>query len=229
MTARTPTYLKAHFENGDIPVGTDYEDVFDSYLNIAQATSSEQQVFGPLKVPDLTATRVSAVAGFFTSLQAAEFGIQTVSATNINAVNLTATNGTFVSASTSNFSATLVSASTLNAVTVTAGTLYVASAQFLGASDVSAVGSTQASGFLLDAPISFVTYADSGNISVRLPTSIRGKTQTVVNASTTTIRIFPAVSARFLVTAFNASLNIPADRVATVYHKGDDRYGIQIA
>ncbi len=204
MTARTPAYLKTHFENGDIPVQTDYEDVFDSYLNIAAATTTEQTIFGPIKViGQITATNVSAQSFTFTSIQATD-----ATFTNLTAVSANITG--------------------LNVSTVSAGTGYIATTLLLGSADVSAVGSTQAQGAVIAAPVTFVTYANLGDVSVTLPASIRGKVQTVINAASTTIKIFPAVSARFLVTAVNTSLNIPADKVATVYHKGDDRYGIQI-
>lgn len=210
MTAQTPTYLKAHFENGDIPNQTDYGDVFDSFLNIAAATTTEQTIYGPLKVlGQITATNVSAQAFTFTSIQATD---------------ATFTNLTAVSANISN-----LQASTVSAATVSANNLYVQAGLFLGTANVSAVGSTQAQAATLTAPVSFVIYADLGDVSVKLGTSTQGKVQTVINATTTVIRIFPAVSARFLTTAVNTSINIPADKVATVYHKGDDRYGIQIA
>lgn len=234
MTARTPTYLKARFENNDIPQGTDYEDVFDSYLNIAAATSSEQTIYGPLKVMgQITATNVSAQNFSFTSVQATDASFTNLTAVSANitraiGTDLVYTNAAITSANVTNLNTTTVSASSINVATVTADTTYTRTSLFIGAADVSAVGSTQAQAPVLTNPLTFVIYANLGDVGVKLGTSVRGQVQTVVNATTTVIRIFPAVSARFLVTAVNTSLNIPADRVATIYHKGDDRYGIQI-
>lgn len=205
MTAQTPAYLKARFENGDVPVAADYEDVFDSYVNVA--TSAEQTLLGNIRTVGQFVGDVSA-----------------------NRVTTSALTATIVSASTVTtdlVKATTVSANTLNASTVSAGSLYVNSI-FAGALNVSAVSTTQASAVVLNSAVSFVIFADNTDNSVRLPSSVRGTVQSIINASTTAIKIFPAVSARFLVTAFNASLTIQADRVATIYHQGDDRYGIQV-
>lgn len=59
MTAQTRTYLKGRFETNDIPTGTDYEDLIDSFVNL-QATAS-QTLTGSLVVAGLDTTRVSAV------------------------------------------------------------------------------------------------------------------------------------------------------------------------
>lgn len=206
MTAQTPAYLKARFENGDIPQATDYEDVFDSFLNLA--TSAEQSLPGNVRttgqfVGDVSASRVNASA--MTAVVASAGAIYADSA-----------------------SITAVSASTINATSVTAGTSYTVSADMLRAVNVSAVATTQAGALLVESPLTFVTFADNNNNSVRLGSSVRGVRQTIVNATTTALKIFPAVSARFLVTAVNASLTIQADRVATIYHQGDDRYGVQV-
>lgn len=191
MTARTPAYLKSVFEQGDIPQGTDYEDVFDSYLNVE--TSAQQTVAG----------RVS----FTNQVYSSEINSALVSATSVIA--------------------SFASAQTINTGFLTAGVATV-SAKYLSTQDVSANTTVQATATILGAAVSFAIYANGQHNSFRLPASEIGRVQTLVNASTTTIKIFPAVSARFLVTAVNASLNILADRVATIYHKGDDRYGIQI-
>lgn len=197
MTARTPAYLKARFEQGDVPNGTDYEDVFDSYINIV--TSAEQSIDSNLRTTK-------------------KFIAATVSATGLT---------------TNTIQATAVSAGTLYSdtsklTTVSAINFYTDSILQSASLDVSANSTTQALATTLTAGLSFITFANGGNDAVKLGTSQRGLTQFVVNAASTTLRIYPAVSGRFLVTAVNASLNIPADKCATIFHKGDDRYGIQI-
>jgi hypothetical protein len=227
MTAQTPAYLKSRFENGDIPAASDYEDVFDSFVNVA--TSSIQTLVGGLvstnfiQVSELNASLVSAasVNASFVSAQtvnASFISCGTVSAATVSAGSLYATNAIFITAS----------ANALNADTVSAGNVYIVSAAFYGSIDVSAVATTQAGALLVDRPTAFVIFADGNNNSIRLPTSTRGRVQNIVNATTTVLKIFPAVSGRFLVTAVNASLSIQADRCATIFHQGNDRYGIQI-
>jgi hypothetical protein len=212
MTAQTPAYLKARFENGDVPVAADYEDVFDSYLNVA--TSGVQTLVGGLVSTNF--------------IQASEINSPYVSAASVIAsfVSAQTINAGFITCST--VSAATVSANSITVNTVSANTVYVASAMQFGCVNVSAVATTQAGAILVDAPMSFVIFADGNNNSVILPASVRGREQKIINASSTVIKIFPAVSGRFLVTAVNASLSIGADRCATVFHQGNDRYGILV-
>lgn len=202
MTARTPTYLKARYEQGDIPQGTDYEDVFDSYLNVA--VSAEQTIDSNLKTTkELIASVVSAV---------------TVNATTLNASTI---NGAIVSATS------LLSPSA-NLASVSADNINVSGSVIFGTLDVSALATTQAGAVTLTGTRSFIIFGDGNNNAVKLPSSVRGREQQIINASTTTIKIYPAVSGRFLVTAVNAPLNLLADKTAIIFHKGDDRYGIVI-
>lgn len=203
MTARTPAYLKARFEQGDIPQGTDYEDVFDSYLNVA--TSAVQTLTGGLYAPEFSTPLVSA------------------SVVRAGSINITGS-ASYVHVEAQRL---VASAASITAA-ISAASGYFNNFYLAAAADVSAVATTQAGALTISAPANFVIFADGNNNAVKLPASDRGKIQYVINASTTTIKIFPATSGRFLVTAVNASLNIPADKVATVIHKGDDRYGIQI-
>lgn len=207
MTARTPTYLKGRYEQGDIPQGTDYEDLFDSYVNVA--TSAEQTMSGNLKINgELIATTVS--AGSFVT-------------TNVSATNIY---GSF--ANIASISGVTGNITNLTSSTVTADSINVSGKVIFGSFDVSALATTQASAVLINGTTNFVIFANGNNLAVRLPDSERGRQQYVINAASTTIKIFPAVSGRFLVTAVNASLNIPADKTALVFHKGDGRYGIVV-
>lgn len=54
MTQRSVTYLKGRFEEGDIPSGTDYADLIDSFVNLE--ASAEQTMSGKLSVPNLNVT-----------------------------------------------------------------------------------------------------------------------------------------------------------------------------
>lgn len=197
MTARTPTYLKSRFEQNDIPQGTDYEDLIDSFINIA--TSASQAITGPIN--------------FTNQLDSAAIYASFVSAASIN---------------TSFIEVTTASAAFVRANAVSADSLNVSGNVIFGSFDVSAVATTQASAALVNGTTNFVIFANGNDQSVRLPPSTRGRQQYIVNAASTTIRIFPAVSGRFLVTAVNAPLNLPADRIAFVIHQGNDRYGVVI-
>lgn len=58
MTAQTRAVNKGRFEQGDTPQGSDYADVIDSYLSIAD--TSAQSISSDLTVPALVATSVNA-------------------------------------------------------------------------------------------------------------------------------------------------------------------------
>lgn len=102
MTARTPTYLKGRFENGDTPSGTDFEDLVDSFIPVL--SSGKITINNPVEVSgDFTAQRVWA---------------DTI---NASAFNVNVFNAAVVSASTMNaniMNAQYVSASSINGITI---------------------------------------------------------------------------------------------------------------
>lgn len=58
MTTFNKTSLQALFEQGDIPTGTNYSDLIDSCVNVAE--TSAQSMAGPLNPTELITPRVSA-------------------------------------------------------------------------------------------------------------------------------------------------------------------------
>lgn len=232
MTARTPAYLKGRFEQGDVPVGADYEDLMDSFVNFA--TSAEQTLDSNLKTTKklvaatVSATSITAASATFTNLITPTLNASTVSAASLTANNAninTVSAGTLTAAT---LNVTTASAAVLRANTVSADSINVSGNVIFGSFDISAVSTTQASAVVLNGTTNFIIYADGDNTAVRLPASVRGREQRIINAASTTIKLYPSVSGRFLVTAVNASLNLPADKTALVFHKGDDRYGVII-
>ena len=192
MTAQTPTYLKGRFEQGDIPQGSDYEDLIDSFVNL----------------------QISAIQTMVGGLVSTNF----IYGAEVNSALVSASSGIF----------SFVSAQTLNAAFVSAGDVYIGGSLFQYSLDVSAETTTQAGAFTVNGINNFVIYANGNNTALKLPASVRGREQRIINAASTTLKIFPAVSGRFLVTAVNASLNLPADRTALIIHKGDDRYSFMV-
>lgn len=51
MTQRSRTFLRGRFEQGDIPTGTDYEDLIDSFLSLE--ASATETMAGTLALPTL--------------------------------------------------------------------------------------------------------------------------------------------------------------------------------
>lgn len=60
MTQRSTAYLKGRFETADVPTQSDYQDVFDSFVNLE--TSAAQVMAGKLEAPAVSAATVSADA-----------------------------------------------------------------------------------------------------------------------------------------------------------------------
>lgn len=58
MTNLSKATLQALFETGDVPTGTNYSDLIDSSVNLAE--TSAQNMIGPLITTELIAARVSA-------------------------------------------------------------------------------------------------------------------------------------------------------------------------
>lgn len=232
MTVRSPTYLKSRFENGDTPSATDFEDVFDSYFSLATSASQTiegrvtfqnqiiaSEVISPLvSATTLTASFVSAQTGNFAN----------ISSTTVSAVNVSAGAIYGGTANIATVSAGSFTGNTATIQTVSANSINVSADVIFGCFDISAVATTQAGAITINGTNNFIIFADGNNLAVKLPTSVRGKEQRIINASSTVLKVFPAVSGRFLVTAVNASLNLPADRTALIIHKGDDRYGFMV-
>ena len=82
MTAQSRTTLKAKFENGDTPPGSDYTDWLDSYLHLIDV--SAQTIASPITVTTMGATTVSAAT---VSAQRVNASAMTVVA-NISAASL---------------------------------------------------------------------------------------------------------------------------------------------
>ena len=88
MTAQTRSTLKALFEDGDKPAGSDYADWIDSMVSIADTTA--QTLSSDLVAPKLIATsEVSAPAGNFSAVSTTNLsvtGVVSASSANIGGI-----------------------------------------------------------------------------------------------------------------------------------------------
>jgi len=64
MTTRNESALALLFQQGDVPSGTDYANLIDSQVNVAETSAQTMQ--GPLITSELIAPQVSATNGTFT-------------------------------------------------------------------------------------------------------------------------------------------------------------------
>ncbi len=118
MTQQTRSTNKGRFEQGDKPQGSDYVDLVDSYLSLADTDT--QTITSDIVVPVLTATtEVSAIQINVSALTV--YGHMSAVSVFADEVNASAITGVIVSANTVNASSatfTQVSAATLNADTL---------------------------------------------------------------------------------------------------------------
>src|SRR5258707_1646542 len=129
MTTFNKTTLKTFFEEGDNPSGTDYANLIDSQINVAE--TAIQNMAGPLSATKLIASRVSAgtlnVTGVFS---AASFSINSLTVSSI------------ASAGAINVAGDVSAASG----TVYASALRTTSGIYRSVAIISAAGTTQATG-----------------------------------------------------------------------------------
>ncbi len=150
MTAQTRTTLKANFEDGDVPTGSNYADMIDSFVSLVDATAQSQ--VSNMQVPGVVTTIISANSGYYNTLRCASptGGFYAASANvdvayilqaqidNLSATNLSATTGNFQRVSASSMSWTgIASGNTLNVGNIIVGTV---SATTINATNVTAAG-----------------------------------------------------------------------------------------
>jgi hypothetical protein len=198
MTARTPAYLKARFENGDIPIQSDYEDLFDSYINVA--TSSQQTVVGDVKFNgEIIASRVSASSFTIGTLSVNSVFANNVIATIVSAGNVStdaiaATSGSITTFNAGTVSANAVNAQTVSAATVNGITLNAISRVTQPVNDgVIAVGESQVSAASIPNFMNVIVTATPTDNGVIVPGPYPGWMQVAINNTAVTANVYPPV------------------------------------
>ncbi len=104
MASQDRVTNKARFEDGDKPTGSNYADLIDSFISLADTTAqvAASDIQTPRLIattevssPQVNATEVSASVGSFTILGAGTVSANTIRATDISASSMTLA-GTFV-------------------------------------------------------------------------------------------------------------------------------------
>ncbi len=104
MTAQNRVTNKGRFEDGDTPTGSDYADLIDSFLSLADTTAqaSTSDISAPKLIattevssPLIASTEVSASVGSFTIVQVTTVSAATVFADTFTGGNYTGTNATY--------------------------------------------------------------------------------------------------------------------------------------
>lgn len=200
MTTYNQTSLKTFFETGDVPTGSDFANLIDSCVNVADNTV--QSIAGAFNPTELITPRVSATNGVFTG----NLQVQ----------------GT-LSASTLVYDAISVSAVTTGILRVTGdvsantGTIY-ASANRWSSGIVSAAGSAQATGALLIYTVNFgAGVVDGQTTGFRLPGNQLGRVQYITNGGASA-NLWPVTGGQINALASNAAFPMVANTLYTIVH-----------
>jgi len=198
VTSLNRVDLKAKFESGDAPQGSDYADLIDSFVALAETTVQTLQ--GNLSfVGGLSAASVTGGTGTFSG---------TVSAASVFAGNVWATNmdATTVSAQTvtmSTIAGPVSGVNVSNSINFTAGYIKETVAS------VACISTTQAAGYTLAHSINILrTVTTSQSDAVVVPGFYPGAKFTVINNTTGSAQIFPPVGGSFDSGSTNAKIDI---------------------
>ena len=214
MTTYNQTTLKTFFQTNDVPTGSDYANLIDSYINVVD--TSAQSMAGALNPTELITARVSATNGVFTGTLdvAGVANFTTVSAVNV----------TFQSTTTSALSVT---------VDVSAGGTVYASAMrstngvFEGVAIVSAAGVAQATAALLTSVINRGKgVADGATTGFLLPANKTGLTQVIINDAVSA-NLWPPTGGIINALAANGAFAMAANTPYIIYHITASAYAVK--
>lgn len=193
MTQLNKSALTLLFQQGDVPTGTDYANLIDSYVN--QAETATQAMQGPLSTTELVTPRVSA--------------------TDIN-VTGTINLGSTITAPT--VSANLVITNDVSAN----GTIYASAVRtpyVLGTTaTISAAGTTQATAAQITATVNILRGVTDGTTTGFTPLGNKaGWVQQILNDGPSA-NLWPPVGGRINGLAANAAFSLAASTAYTITH-----------
>jgi hypothetical protein len=220
MTTYTKATLATFFETGDVPTGTDYANLIDSQVNIAE--TSTQAMAGSLSLVELIGARVSAG-------NANIVGILSAAVIAADAFLVSS-----VVAATGSFTAT-VSAGNINVTTdVSAGgTLYANAnrAQFNYHGTpviVSAAGTAQTTAAILAFEFTRLQGATDGQTTgFRLVPNQLGWVQYLANECTVSANLWPPVGGVINGLAPNAAFGMAANTPYIIMHRAASAYSVK--
>lgn len=211
MTTYNKQTLGTYFQTGDVPTGTDFQNLIDSQVNIVE--TSTQAMAGPLSTTELITSRISAGNIFVTG---------TFSASNISvsAISVTGT----VSAGGLNVTAD-VSAST---GTVYASAMRSTNGVFAGVGIVSAAGTAQATAAVL---VNIVNrgqgVTDGSTTGFAIPANRTGLVQYLTVETNTSANLWPPSGGTINNTAANTVFALAGRTSYTIIHLAASAYGVK--
>lgn len=195
MSALDRVTLKSGFENGDQPQGSDYENLIDSFLCLAETTT--QTLNGPVV--------------FAGGISAASLSTGDITMTgSLSAAQVWAPIGNFTSLSAQSLTIASV-VIPASGGTIGGGNVSFTSGYLGGTVDtsVACISTAQASARLLAAAVNVIkSSTTAANDSVRLPGLFPGVTFVVVNDTTQSARVYPPSGGQINALGTNAALDL---------------------
>lgn len=200
MSALDRTTLVQAFQNGDRPQGSDYEDLIDSNLNLAD--TSVQTVQG-----------LVVFSGGFSAATITGANLALTGSVTADTIFATSLNATTVSAQSANLGAVTLSALTIpptSGLTVAGPVFWTTFGPNSSVdSSVACTGTTQSSAKLLGAYFNVLkTVVTAATDAVRLFGFHPGALFTVVNDTTQSAQLFPPSGAQFDAVGVNGAISV---------------------
>lgn len=238
MTTYNKSSLAAFFETGDIPTGTDYTNLIDSCVNVAE--TSAQSIASPFNPTELITPRVSATNANFTGIvsadriaaSAASF-VGAVSANSITALTVNANSklnaflGTFTGIVSAGAGINVVGDVSANTSTVYASALRSTNGLISGVGVVSAAGTAQATAATLTSIINRGKGIVDGTTTGFAPLANRaGLVQYLFNEGASA-NLWPPTGGTINGLAANAAFSLAASAMVTIVHLTASAYAVK--
>lgn len=239
MTTYNKQTLGTFFENGDVPQGSDFQNLIDSQVNIVE--TSTQAMGGPLSTTELVTPRVSATNINCTgTVSANNFSLSLLTATNITATAIAAASAVFTDAVTVNsiLVSGKVSAAGVNVtgdVSAATGGVY-ASAMHVGTGGVintpvivSAAGTSLGAAAALPSNgiIRLKGITDGSATGFRLLANLPGLQQTLWVEENTSCNLWPPTGGQINALASSAAFGMAGNTQYIVTHIKASGYSVK--
>lgn len=210
--------LSTFFQTGDVPAGSDYENLIYSQVNIVD--TSAQAMAGSLQSTEFIASRISAGNGNFT-------GNLTVAGT-ISAASISLVDVTVSGLVATNILTTTLSATSVNTSTVSAATLYPVNPIIISPVTIAASGSTIGTANVLTAFNTRLTaVTDSTATGIALLANKAGLVQYLYNETTVSANLYPCVGGQINALASSAPFGLAGSTMYTIFHTKASGYAVK--
>ncbi len=229
MTTFNKSSLQNLWINGFVPQGSDYTNLIQSQVNIAE--TALQAMAGPLSVTELDTPLVSAATGNITTINATTLNVTTISAGSYGTIAGTSLSVTgIISAATVNVGTVITGrvSATVSVVTSKVSALKVTN----GVTIISAAGTTQATAGFISSNIGINRLqgtSDGQQTGYLLPTPSGniGFIQTLVHEGTVSGNLWPSVGCHINALGANAAFALAANTPYIVSYTQASAYAVK--